>query len=60
MPRSLLISGCMVLQTKNTKILMTQQGGWMNDKKEKRKSYRRNLSGSFLDHDSKGILGDVR
>jgi len=30
-----------------SKILMTQQGGRKNEKKEKRKSYRRNYSEDF-------------
>ena len=38
-----------------SKILMTQQGGRKNDKKEKRKSYRWNYPEDFQYHDSKGI-----
>lgn len=38
-----------------SKILMTQQGSRMNDKKQKRKSYRRNYPEDFQYHDGKGI-----
>ena len=38
-----------------SKILMAQQGGRKNDKKDKRKSYRRNYPEDFQYHDSKGI-----